>query len=274
MLFRSKGISASTATFHAFIPERLFAAGRANGVDVTGENCLGYRTYVQLTGSTNGFFKLNSPPSAAFADANFDSDGDGTPDAIWRFKIANSTWSRQVMGFGKAESASAPLITIPPASLSVCPGSNATFSVTASGPAPLSYQWLRNGIPLPTANSSSLGFTATNRAAAGSYAVVVTNAYGSITSSPALLRVLVPQRLRAPERLADGRVQLRFGDQDGGPLGAGDAAGFEVYATTNLFNTNAWVRLTNSLSLSNGLLHLEEPAAAGLPRRFYRVLER
>jgi len=104
--------------------------------------------------------------------------------------------------------------------------------------------------------------------------VVVTNAYGSTTSSPALLRVLVPQRLLAPERLADGRVQLRFGDQDGGPLGAGDAAGFEVYATTNLFNTNAWVRLTNSLSLSNGLLHLEEPAAAGLPRRFYRVLER
>jgi hypothetical protein len=69
-------------------------------------------------------------------------------------------------------------------------------------------------------------------------------------------------------------VQLRFGDQDGGLLGAGDAAGFEVYATTNLFATNAWVRLTNSLSLSNGLLHLEEPAAAGLPRRFYRVLER
>jgi hypothetical protein len=34
------------------------------------------------------------------------------------------------------------------------------------------------------------------------------------------------------------------------------------------------VRLTNSLSLSHGLLRLEEPAAAGLPRRFYRVMER
>ena len=270
----AKGISANTATFHAFIPERLFAAGRANGVDVTGENCLGYRTYVQLTGSTNGFFKLNSPPSTAFADANFDSDGDGTPDAIWRFKIASSTWSRQVMGFGKAESANPPTITIPPVNLSVSSGSNVNFSVLAAGAGPVGYQWQRNGTALPGASAASLSFTATNRAMGGSYAVVVTNAYGSTTSSPALLRVLVPQRLLAPERLADGRVQLRFGDQDGGPLGAGDAAGFEVYATTNLFNTNAWVRLTNSLSLSNGLLHLEEPAAAGLPRRFYRVLER
>ena len=153
-------------------------------------------------------------------------------------------------------------------------GSNATFSLSVSGAAPLSYQWLRNGIPLPTANSSSLSFTATNRAAAGSYAVVVTNAYGSITSSPALLRVLVPQRLLAPERLADGRLQLRFGDQDGGMVGAGDAAGFEVYATTNFFATNAWVRLTNSLTLTNGLLRLEDSDAPFLPRRFYRVIER
>jgi len=42
----------------------------------------------------------------------------------------------------------------------------------------------------------------------------------------------------------------------------------------NALRTNAWVRLTNSLSLSNGLLRLEEPTAAGLPRRFYRVMER
>ncbi len=167
-----------------------------------------------------------------------------------------------------------PAILTHPLSQTVPVGSNATFVVAANGTGESGYQWLRNGTALPGASAASLSFTATNRAMGGSYAVVVTNAYGSTTSSPALLRVLVPQRLLAPERLADGRVQLRFGDQDGGLLGAGDAAGFEVYATTNLFATNAWVRLTNSLSLSNGLLRLEEPTAAGLPRRFYRVMER
>jgi hypothetical protein len=48
-------------TFTAFIPQRFFAAGRAYGVDVSGANCLGYRTFVELTGSDDGFTKLNSP---------------------------------------------------------------------------------------------------------------------------------------------------------------------------------------------------------------------
>ncbi|NDB77477.1 MAG: hypothetical protein EB141_17855, partial [Verrucomicrobia bacterium] len=257
----AKGISASTATFHAFIPERLFAAGRSNGVDVTGENCLGYRTYVQLTGSSNGFFKLNDPPSSAFTDANFDSDGDGSPDAIWRYKIANSTWSRQVIGFGKAESSAPPAITTSPVSLSVNSGSLVTFSVVASGAGPFGYQWLRNGTALPGANNVSLSFNATNRAISGIFAAIVTNIYGSVTSSPARLRVLVPQRLLGPERLGDGRLRLRFGDQDGGLAGADDLGAFEVYATTNVFNTNSWVRLTNGLGVVDGQVQIEDAGA-------------
>lgn len=48
-------------TSTAFIPQRLFAAGRAYGVDVSGANCLGSRTFVELTGADDGFTKLNSP---------------------------------------------------------------------------------------------------------------------------------------------------------------------------------------------------------------------
>jgi len=63
-------------------------------------------------------------------------------------------------------------------------GRSTMLSVWAEGPAPLSYQWYSNGVPL--------GVTATNlnltdmQAGTPTYSVVVTNAYGSITSSVTL----------------------------------------------------------------------------------------
>ena len=102
----AQGVSLSEAnpvTFTAYIPERLFEAGRAHGVEVDGANCLGYRTYVELTGSEDGFFKLNSPDDQPAIDAMFDTDGDGSGDALWAFRIRNSQWSRQSLMFGRVE---------------------------------------------------------------------------------------------------------------------------------------------------------------------------
>jgi len=152
-------------------------------------------------------------------------------------------------------------------------GSNALLSVSASGTG-LGYLWLKGALPLAWATAGSLSLTNVNRASAGNYLVVVTNAAGSVTSSVSVLRVLVPQRLQAPERLGDGRLRLRFGDQDGGLAGADDLGAFEVYATTNVFNTNSWVRLTNGLGVVNGQVQIEDAGAPGLPRRFYRIIER
>jgi endonuclease/exonuclease/phosphatase family metal-dependent hydrolase len=83
----------------------------------------------------------------------------------------------------------APVITVPPASQIVSPGSNASFTVTASGAAPLAYQWSFNTVPLSGATNSVYILTPVQFANAGSYFVVVTNAIGSVTSSPALLVV-------------------------------------------------------------------------------------
>ena len=88
-------------TFTAFIPERLFAAGRAHGADVSGANCLGYRTFVELTGSDDGFTKLNSRDDQPAIEPAFDTDGDGDADAMWGFQIRNSQWSRQALMFGR-----------------------------------------------------------------------------------------------------------------------------------------------------------------------------
>src|ERR1035441_6846270 len=52
-------------------------------------------------------------------------------------------------------SVSAPVITTQPASQTVNAGQTATFAVVASGTAPLSYQWLKNGTVVPGATSAS-----------------------------------------------------------------------------------------------------------------------
>jgi hypothetical protein len=66
-----------------------------------------------------------------------------------------------------------------------------TLSVNASGTAPLAYQWYFNtNTVIPGATTNSYAFPSVQPADAGIYTVVVTNAYGSVTSSPAGLTVL------------------------------------------------------------------------------------
>ena len=83
----------------------------------------------------------------------------------------------------------APIITAQPASLTVSTGSTAGFSVTAIGAPPLSYQWRFNGTDILDATNVIYAMNAVTTNDVGSYVVVVTNAYGSITSAPAILTV-------------------------------------------------------------------------------------
>ncbi|MBM4224251.1 MAG: hypothetical protein FJ167_05565, partial [Gammaproteobacteria bacterium] len=80
---------------------------------------------------------------------------------------------------------SGPGITSQPVSQTVSVGGNATFSVTATSTAPLSYQWRFNGTNLIGATNPTLSFTVTDRSFMGAYSVTVANSGGSVTSSPA-----------------------------------------------------------------------------------------
>jgi hypothetical protein len=160
-----------------------------------------------------------------------------------------------------------------PASQVVPAGDTVTFQVEVTGDAPWTYQWQRNGTNLPGATGASLQLTGVSRAQAGDYTLGVTNGRGGLLSHSASLRVLSPQRLEPPQPLADRAFRLLFGDHEGVPLGAADAPNFEVYVSTNLVSTN-WLRLTNSLTLTNGMLFLDDVEATNHPLRFYRVIER
>jgi hypothetical protein len=86
--------------------------------------------------------------------------------------------------------AAAPAITMQPASQTVGVGATATFTVAATGSAPLSYQWYQGGAAISGATSASYTTPPATTAGSGTaYHVVVTNAAGSATSNAAILTV-------------------------------------------------------------------------------------
>jgi hypothetical protein len=84
----------------------------------------------------------------------------------------------------------APTITTQPTQQTITAGQNATFTVMASGTAPLSYQWQKNGTNISGATGSSYTTPATTTSDSGStFDVIVSNSKGSVTSSTATLTV-------------------------------------------------------------------------------------
>jgi uncharacterized protein DUF1573/Ig-like domain-containing protein/immunoglobulin I-set domain protein len=83
-----------------------------------------------------------------------------------------------------------PSITTQPASQTVTAGQTATFSVSGSGVAPLSYQWRKNGTSISDATSTTYTTLATTTSDSGSqFTVIVSNSAGSVTSNVAALTV-------------------------------------------------------------------------------------
>ncbi|HSU54226.1 MAG TPA: hypothetical protein VLT36_09225 [Candidatus Dormibacteraeota bacterium] len=162
------------------------------------------------------------------------------------------------------------VITNQPQSQVVVAPTNVSLGVGVSGAGPLSYQWRKDGLAAVGATNATLVLTGVSRTNVGAYSVLVTNASGSAQSSNAILTVLVPERLSSPAIIPGGKVRLVFGDSDGGAvLTTNDLQTFKVQASTNLTD---WTVLTNTLSLTNGMVVLED-AWTNAPTRYYRVSE-
>jgi hypothetical protein len=100
--------------------------------------------------------------------------------------------------FGSVESSNAmlgvgvlPAIIVQPTNQTVPRGGMAAFEVLALGAPPLTYQWSLGGTNLVSATNSMLAITNAQLSDAGSYAVRVSNAFGSTNSSNATLLVYV-----------------------------------------------------------------------------------
>ena len=106
--------------------------------------------------------------------------------------------------FGLAFSANANLTVLVPAYVAAAPtnqtvlaGNTATFSVTAGGTPPFSYQWRWNGTNLSGATDATLNVPNAQFANQGNYSVVIVNTYGSVTSAVATLTVNSPPFITA-----------------------------------------------------------------------------
>ncbi|MBL6765240.1 MAG: immunoglobulin domain-containing protein [Verrucomicrobiae bacterium] len=90
-----------------------------------------------------------------------------------------------------------PVITAQPQSLTACTGTNVSFTVTATGTAPFSYQWSLNGTPISGATAATYSIATVATSDAGSYSVTITNSVGSTNSNAATLTVETPPAIAA-----------------------------------------------------------------------------
>lgn len=79
-----------------------------------------------------------------------------------------------------------PIILTGPNARTNCAGTTATFTTTASGYGPFSYQWIRNGTPITDATNSSYAIASVSTLDVGSYCVEVTGPCSSVTNCATL----------------------------------------------------------------------------------------
>ena len=183
-----------------------------------------------LEGSDDGInFTLiasNSvPPFPSRAFTQTFSFANNTPYAAYRLlfptvanpAVAGSMQVVEVELLGMV--ANSPVITAQPQSQTVTQGQTATFTVEATGTAPLTYQWKRNDIDIlgATGNVCSCGTNVRQEDNGSAFRVVVANAFGSVTSEVAILTVILdtfpPALVAAGTDCAGQVVTLTFNER-------------------------------------------------------------
>ena len=184
--------------------------------------------------------------------------------------------------------ATAPSITTHPTSQTVAPGASVTFSVRASGPPPLRYQWQRNGVNISGATAQDYTLVAAATDNGARFRAVVSNDNGSVLSNEALLTVTANEppvgTITAPPTgtLYSGNSVINYAgsatDPEDGTLPAsaftwrvdfhhdahshpfipstsGATSGSFTVPTTGHTETNVWYRIFLTVRDSGGLTH-------------------
>ena len=172
-----------------------------------------------------------------------DSNGDGVPDYL-EDPLGNG------LPYGGTNWALA--ILTEPASQTVTQGNSATFLVTASGVAPLNYQWYFGSVALANATNTALTTNNVQMYNGGDYYVVVSDGFGSVTSSVAVLTVVTAPPVPA---LAIGGERIMELNTNGNVLSWGGNEFGELGDYTYLDSTNIVVAvgLTNIVKIASSV---------------------
>lgn len=126
---------------------------------------------------------------------------------------------------------SSPSITVQPFDIATTEGKSVTFSVSADGLEPLSYQWYFNSGILEGETGDTLSLSDVQLDDVGDYTVVVMNRFGEVTSEVASLSIIEDSGL-----VVDGYAAMNGGTTGGGnatPVTVTTAAEFKSLAENN-----------------------------------------
>ena len=201
-----------------------------------------------LVGATNATLTLN----------NVDTNNAGTYAVVVTNVAGTITSSNAVL------TVNVPVgIATQPVSQTVTQGSNVVFSVVASGTAPFGYQWTFNSTNLVGATNATLTLNNVDTNNVGSYAVMVTNVAGTITSSNATLTVNVPPNITIPPLsqtvTAGQNATFNVVVTGTGPL----FYQWSFYGTNLAGATNAWLTVTNVQMAQAGSYTIQVTNSAG-----------
>ena len=184
-------------------------AGVSGGADGLGTNAtfgvingiaLDSLGYIYVTDSSNTVRRISTAKQvvtlAGLAGVSGSADGAGK-NALFNNPVGiyvASSGNGYVVDQGnntvrKAALYELPTIVSQPQSQTVTSGVSVVFTVKATGDKPLIYQWIKDGVAISSANSSSYTLSNVQVSNAANYTVIVANAGGSVTSSVATLFV-------------------------------------------------------------------------------------
>ena len=222
--------------------------------------------------SNNGtLFELSTNGSSLGVLKTFtgspDGDGPAGAVAVSGNTVYDFTYRGGSSGDGLALSLtlSAPTITQQPQSVSVANGQPASFTVAADGTGILDYQWRFNtNTPVTGATSPTLSFPIASNSLAGKYSVVITNNFGSVTSSFALLSIVNQSTL---ESFSFNTTNRSFSIT----VANAPQTTNRMWATTNLAIAGDWRVIATNVMASNGLWSFTDTNTAKTNAvRFYR----
>jgi hypothetical protein len=223
--------------------------------------------WITTSAGVNQIYSLNNPPVMAWTKLVFTLQATDT-NATLQFGAQNPP-----DGFGlddiSLDSLSPPVFTSQPTNQTVLSGSNATFTGTVRGIAPFAYQWFLNGTNLANganvvgATSNVLTFSPAVFANTGGYTLVVTNNYGSVTSSLANLTVIIPPGISNVVANPDGSFSLNL-------LGTPQNT-YVLEASTNLSSPAYWLPIATNTLDTSGLWEFTDASAINFPQRFYQL---
>jgi hypothetical protein len=183
----------ATLTVNAAAVAPTITTQPANQAVMLGQTAT-YSVTATGTAPLNYQWQKNSANISGATAASYTTPATATGDNGAKFDVVVSNSAGNLISamatLTVSTAAVAPTITAQPTNQTVTVGQTATFAVTATGTAPLSYQWQKNSANISgaTATSYTTPITATGDSGA-KFDVVVSNSVGSVTSAMATLTV-------------------------------------------------------------------------------------